>query len=84
MAPRTRRVQAANIPEMTRVVVTGATGLIGQAVVGALVSRGDSVLALSRDAARAQDTLGPAVDVQVWSDPIASPPPPRRSRALTA
>ena len=75
MAPRTRRVLAANIPEMTRVVVTGATGLIGRAVVGALVARGDSVLGLSRDAVRAGDTLGPGIEVQVWSDPISSPPP---------
>ena len=35
---------------MTRVVVTGATGTLGRAVVQALLERGDSVVALSRDA----------------------------------
>jgi len=36
-----------------RVVVTGATGTIGLAVVRALVGRGDSVVALTRDPERA-------------------------------
>jgi uncharacterized protein (TIGR01777 family) len=45
-----------------RVVVTGATGFVGQALVPALVARGDEVVALSRDAARARATLGAGIE----------------------
>jgi hypothetical protein len=41
-----------------KVVVTGATGFIGSALVAALRARGDDVTVLSRDAARAQAQLG--------------------------
>jgi len=61
---------------MTRVVVTGATGLIGKAVVGALRNRGDEVVALTRDRAGAADRLGGPDGIVVWPDPIAQPPPP--------
>lgn len=44
-----------------KVVVTGATGFIGGALVARLVARGDEVVALTRDPARAQAALGPAV-----------------------
>lgn len=60
---------------MKRIVVTGATGTIGRAVVAALRDRGDDVVALSRDRERAQSMLGAGVEVQVWSDPSGSPPP---------
>ena len=60
---------------MTRVVVTGATGTLGQAVCRALLDRGDQVVALSRDQARATSILGPHVEVQVWAAPTAEPPP---------
>ena len=60
---------------MSRVVVTGATGMIGSAVCAALVERGDSVVALSRDPARAGDALGDGVEAQAWKEPGASPPP---------
>jgi uncharacterized protein (TIGR01777 family) len=56
-----------------KVAVTGATGLIGGALVRALDKRGDEVTALSRDAARASETLG--VPAQTWSDPKAERPP---------
>src|SRR3954464_2814331 len=47
--------------------------MIGRAVVRALVERGDSVVALSRDAERAKSTLGvPAIS---WADPKGSPAP---------
>jgi uncharacterized protein len=59
---------------VTRVVVTGATGMIGRAVCRALGARGDHVVALSRDRARATDVLGPEVEVQVWAQPTAEPP----------
>jgi uncharacterized protein (TIGR01777 family) len=50
-----------------KVAVTGATGVIGRAVVRALVARGDDVVALSRDASRAE--LGPGVKVHTWRAP---------------
>jgi uncharacterized protein (TIGR01777 family) len=40
-----------------KVVVTGATGFVGHALVPALLARGDEVVVLSRDAARARATL---------------------------
>jgi uncharacterized protein len=57
-----------------RVAVTGATGTIGRALVGALTERGDDVTALSRDAERAKRTL-PAADAATWADAKAEPPP---------
>jgi uncharacterized protein (TIGR01777 family) len=59
---------------VSRVVVTGATGLIGQAVVRALADRGDEVVALSRDAGRAAQVLGEGVETVAWADPTAAPP----------
>ena len=44
-----------------KVVVTGATGLLGSALVPVLLARGDAVTVLSRDAARAKQTLGDQV-----------------------
>src|SRR5262249_26400959 len=41
-----------------KVAVTGATGFIGNALVAALVARGDDVIALSRDPDRAHPALG--------------------------
>ena len=58
-----------------RVVVTGATGTIGQAVTRALRERGDEVVALSRDAGRARAALREGVEVHEWADPSAAPPP---------
>jgi len=58
-----------------RVVVTGATGTIGRAVVKALRERGDQVVALSRDPERARETLGADVDAHAWGDPKAEAAP---------
>src|SRR5438067_9672277 len=58
-----------------RVVVTGATGTIGRAVVRALLDRDDEVVALSRDARRAREVLGDDVDVIPWRDPKSQPAP---------
>jgi len=63
------------VSQMTRVVVTGATGTIGQAICHALTKRGDQVLALSRNPTRARSVLGTQVEVREWSDPIGVPPP---------
>jgi uncharacterized protein len=56
-----------------RVAVTGATGMIGRGLVGALTARGDEVTALSRDAERAKREL--RTGAESWPDPKAEPPP---------
>jgi len=56
-----------------RVAVSGATGMIGGALVRALAERGDEVTALSRNAERARETLG--VSAETWADPEAERPP---------
>jgi uncharacterized protein len=56
-----------------RVAVTGATGMIGGALVEELRARGDEPVALSRDAAGARVRLG--VDAYEWKAPKAEPPP---------
>ena len=58
-----------------KVAVTGATGTIGRAVVEALLERGDSVVALSRNSASAREKLGPRVEVHEWRDPRSEPAP---------
>ncbi len=58
-----------------RVLLTGATGLIGRAVAGALRERGDELVALSRDPDRARQVLGSDVEAYEWRDPKRSPPP---------
>lgn len=58
-----------------RITVTGATGLIGTAVVRALRDRGDDVVALSRDSGRAREKLGAEVECHSWAEPKAEPPP---------
>lgn len=58
-----------------RVAITGATGTIGQALVDTLRSRGDEVVAFSRDAERGQRVLGAGVEVKAWPQPTAAPPP---------
>lgn len=52
-----------------KVIVSGATGFIGTALVEALLQRGDSVVALSRNAAGARAILGPRVEVLEWNPP---------------
>ena len=65
-----------------RVAVTGATGVIGGALVRALKERGDQPVALSRDAERARAQLG--VEAFAWSSPKSEPPPPDALRASDA
>lgn len=57
-----------------RVTVTGATGLVGPSLVAVLRERGAQVTVLTRDPARARETLG-AVDAVAW-DPLSEPAPP--------
>ena len=58
---------------MQRVVVTGASGFIGKALVAALLSRGDAVTALSRDPSKAK--IPPGVRVARF-DPLDPQPNP--------
>ena len=58
-----------------RVVVTGATGVLGRALVDALLARGDEVVALSRDADRARQASGNRVEAHAWLRPADEPPP---------
>ena len=58
-----------------RVAVTGATGLIGRALVAALLRRGDEVVALSRDAGRVREVLGDRIEPHAWPRPTDEPPP---------
>jgi uncharacterized protein len=58
-----------------RVSVTGATGTLGQALVAALLARGDEVAALSRDAGRALEVLPAGVEAFSWPAPKHEPPP---------
>lgn len=62
-----------------RVTVTGATGLIGPAVVAALTDRGDEVTVLSRDPDRARAKLGPEVQALRWN--LMSEPAPAQALA---
>lgn len=57
-----------------RVLVTGASGLLGSAVCDALMARGDEVVGLSRDPEKAKQR-SPAMRWHAW-DPIVERPPP--------
>ncbi|HEX6460966.1 MAG TPA: TIGR01777 family oxidoreductase [Thermoleophilaceae bacterium] len=57
-----------------RVAVTGATGLIGRALVRELQARGDDVAVLTRNPSSASSEL-PGVEVCEWRDPIGEPAP---------
>jgi uncharacterized protein len=56
-----------------RVLVSGASGLIGSAVCDALLARGDEVAGLSRDPARSRST-NPTVSWHAW-EPVHERPP---------
>jgi len=56
-----------------RVLVTGASGMIGSTVCDALLARGDEVVALSRDPGRARAT-NPTVSWHPWHPATERPP----------
>jgi uncharacterized protein (TIGR01777 family) len=56
-----------------KVLVTGASGLIGAALCDSLLSRGDDVVGLSRDPARARRG-GPGVEWHPWEPTLERPP----------
>ena len=79
-APRLRRVAqtghssappANENPGIPAVLVTGATGFVGQALVANLLRDGKRVIALSRDANKASSTFGPGVWVVESLDAIS-------------
>ncbi|MFL5908778.1 MAG: TIGR01777 family oxidoreductase [Solirubrobacterales bacterium] len=57
-----------------RVLVTGASGLIGSALCDALLARGDEVVGLTRDPIKARPK-NPTVHWHAW-EPTTEPPPP--------
>jgi hypothetical protein len=56
-----------------RVLVTGASGLIGSALCDALLARGDEVVGLSRDPERARPT-NPTITWHRWDPALERPP----------
>ncbi len=55
-------VRARHAAAARTVLLTGATGFIGRAVTRTLIKRGDRVVALTRDPAKAADLFGPQVE----------------------
>jgi uncharacterized protein (TIGR01777 family) len=56
-----------------KVIITGATGFIGHALVKALRQRDDEVVALTRDADRARLRLGADIQALEWNPPELGP-----------
>jgi uncharacterized protein (TIGR01777 family) len=56
-------IQAGHNAAARTILITGATGFIGRRLVRSLIEKGDHVVALSRDPAKAAWTLGPHVEV---------------------
>ena len=57
-----------------RILITGASGLIGSAVADALLARGDEVVGLTRDPEKARPK-NPTVNWHAWQATIERPPP---------
>lgn len=57
-----------------RVLITGASGLIGSAVADALLARGDEVVGLTRDPSKARKS-NPTVNWHAWQASTERPPP---------
>ncbi|HEX9252988.1 MAG TPA: TIGR01777 family oxidoreductase [Ignavibacteriaceae bacterium] len=50
-----------------RIIITGATGLIGKKLADALIARGDEVIIFSRDAKRAKSIFPNAIECVEWN-----------------
>jgi uncharacterized protein (TIGR01777 family) len=50
-----------------RIIITGATGLIGKKLTNALIDRGDEVIVFSRDAEKAKSIFPKAIDCVEWN-----------------
>ena len=59
-----------------KIVLTGATGFVGRPLASRLVELGHDLVVLSRDASRAQKSLGIRCESFAW-DPMKGPPPPQ-------
>lgn len=59
---------------MAHVAITGATGMIGHALVAALVARGDRVTVITRASGHATDVAGYDRLIE-WADPTSQPCP---------
>lgn len=57
-----------------RILITGASGMIGSALSSALLERGDSVVGLSRNSARSRERM-PEVEWHDWQADADVPPP---------
>jgi uncharacterized protein len=57
-----------------RLLITGASGLIGSALCDALLARGDEVIGLTRDPERSR-TRNPTVNWHAWQATTERPPP---------
>jgi uncharacterized protein len=57
-----------------KVLVTGASGLIGAALCDSLLARGDEVVALSRNPGKARGA-NPEIEWQAWEPTLERPPP---------
>lgn len=60
---------------MARITLTGATGTIGHAACQALLARGDTPVALTRDPERASTVLPGGTELHAWADPLSTKPP---------
>lgn len=60
---------------MPRVAVTGATGTLGHALCRALLARGDTPVALTRNPERASTVLPGGTELHAWPDPLTTKPP---------
>ena len=60
---------------MAKIVVTGATGTIGNAVCRHLLEQGDQPVALTRDPAAAASRLPQGVQAHAWREPLTQPAP---------
>jgi uncharacterized protein (TIGR01777 family) len=67
-----------------KVTLTGATGVIGRALVDELLGRGDELTVLSRNAGRARSTFGGRVASHQWGDPKGEAPPEAALRGQDA